>query len=33
MPDSNPIYDRAKGYYPLSVGTSLALEALFCLKV
>lgn len=33
MPDSNPIYDRAKGYYPLSVGTSLALEALFGLKV
>lgn len=33
MPDTNPIYDRAKGFYPLSVGTSLALEALFGLKV
>lgn len=34
MPDiSDPIYNRTKGFFPLSVGTSLALEALFGLQV
>lgn len=33
-PDHNaPVYDRVKGYFPVSIGTSMALEALLGLEV